>query len=230
MEDTGMKEFKSISLMRRELRDWYVKAFREQYYNGNSKSEDADELTETELDADTICLSSKNGFESIKIKRQNALFFPYTIDDKCCRIYSKTEMKGEYEDLCLNGEEDYMEFTGWAYKLPVLSYICSHPRVFIYLFDEDNKVDIANGTIENRNTENSTTTSRVYVSILKTWPSYPTYFDEDECQGHSIVMNPGFHVGGDTAEMEKVTVIDMNSPIKFKSVSVPFSYTITVYD
>jgi len=29
MKDTGMKEFKSISLMRRELRDWYVKAFRE---------------------------------------------------------------------------------------------------------------------------------------------------------------------------------------------------------
>ena len=81
MEDTGMKEFKSISLMRRELRDWYVKAFREQFYNGNSKSEDASEFTVTELDADTICLSSKNGFESIKIKRQNALFFPYTIDE-----------------------------------------------------------------------------------------------------------------------------------------------------
>ena len=53
-----MKEFKSISLMKRELRDWYVKAFREEYYNGNSKSEDASEFTVTELDADTICLSS----------------------------------------------------------------------------------------------------------------------------------------------------------------------------
>ena len=113
MEDTGMKEFKSISLMRRELRDWYVKAFREEYYNGNSKSEDASEFTVTDLNADKICLSSKNGYESIKIERQNTHFFPYTIDDKCCRIYSKPEMKGEYADLCLNGEEFFKSFAGW---------------------------------------------------------------------------------------------------------------------
>jgi len=62
MKNTGLEEFKSISVIKRDQRDWYIKAFRKSHYNGTSKNEDQDEFIETDLGDGTICLSSRNGY------------------------------------------------------------------------------------------------------------------------------------------------------------------------
>ena len=69
MNGTGQDNFKSIKVMKRDLRDWDVKAFREPYCYGNAKREDNDDFTVSDLGGGEICLSSSNSFESLKFKK-----------------------------------------------------------------------------------------------------------------------------------------------------------------
>jgi len=174
-------------------------------------------------------LSNKNGFESIKLKRQKADFFPYTIDDKCCRVYSETEFEGEYEDLCLNLNEGlaYLPFTGWKDQLPILSYKCTNPGLYIVLKNEDNLKDSASGTTENRNTKHTNLMTEVLVVNEARYPRWITFFDEDECQGHSRLSFPD---ESDVAYLADIPGYYLNSPDQIKSISVPYSFTVTVYD
>jgi len=94
MNGTGQDNFKSIKVMQRDLRDWDVKAFREPYFNGNAKREDNDDFTVSDLGGGEICLSNSNGLESLKFKKQSEFFSTLTSDDRCCRIYSEPDMKG----------------------------------------------------------------------------------------------------------------------------------------
>jgi len=178
-------------------------------------------------------LSNKNGFESIKLKRQKADFFPYTIDDKCCRVYSETEFEGEYEDLCLNLNEGlaYLPFTGWKDQLPILSYKCTNPGLYISLKNEDSLKDNASGTTENRNTKQTNLMTEVSVVNEARYPRWITLFDEYECQGHSFFMEPDKNrYSDDLAKIANIPGYYLNSPDQIKSISVPYSFTVTVYD
>ena len=78
IKERGLDEFKSIKVMQRDLRDWNIKAFRESYYNDTAKKEDNGDFMVTDLEDGNICLSSKNGYQSLKFKSQSEPFSPWT--------------------------------------------------------------------------------------------------------------------------------------------------------
>ena len=71
MNGTGMNKFKSIKVANRADRDWQIRAFRNKFFNDPVKSEDKGEFNVEVFDEENICLSSSNGFESLKFKVKN---------------------------------------------------------------------------------------------------------------------------------------------------------------
>ena len=118
-----------------ELRDWYVKAWTKANFKGDPKREDRDSFTVTELSGGLICLSSDESLQSLKFKKGDWRFPPLpplTTDDSCCRIFSKPDMWGEYQDLCTDGTS---KIDSGLWNSPVRSYFCSSPNVGIIMMD-----------------------------------------------------------------------------------------------
>jgi len=76
--------------------------------------------------------------------------------------------------------------------------------------------------------------TEVLVKKEARYPRWITFFDEDECQGHSDFIKPDGNYSDDLTELAKVAYIQgyyLDSPIdQIKSISVPYSFTVTVYD
>jgi len=63
------------------------------------------------------------------------------------------------------------------------------------------------------------------------YPRWITYFDEDECQGHSRITEPDGVWSYDLAEVADIPGYYLDyPPDQIKSISVPYSFTVTVYD
>jgi len=94
---------------------------------------------------------------------------------------------------------------------------------------KNNKEDYAYGTIENRDTKNSTPILSFTVWNESIYPveSYAaSYFDEYGCQGHSIIFS---YYQDDTSEITSSEIYHIKDPYAIKSVSLPHGKIVTVY-
>ena len=95
-------------------------------------------------------------------------------------------MKGESWDICnlYADKNTSLSVAEKNFNLPVRSYFCSGPNSIIEIIDKNNKIDIALGTIENRDTKNSIPIKEFIVYDYKfshIYNYWATYFDEYGC-------------------------------------------------
>jgi len=103
-------------------------------------------------------------------------------------------------------------------------------------------MDIAFGTIENRDTKNIAAITifgiedfSIYNGSSQDYSNYPaTYFDEYGCQGHSVSIikfpNDGLSNFEKLTHFYDFSYSHMSSPDAIRSVSVPFGRSVTIYE
>jgi len=148
-------------------------------------------------------------------------------------------MEGEFKDICIDGTESNY-FHNWG--KPIQSYICSSPHIAISFYDVDDKIDIAFGTIQNRDTKNIAAITvfgiedfSIFNGSKENYSNYSaTYFDEYGCQGHSVINirenNDGLSNFEHFTHKIDNKSYHMSSPDAIRSVSVPFGRTVTIYE